>query len=143
MSAFNLIEGLITLLDEDRLKKLSSLLMPVLLREMSDEDQNIDADLKQAALRVSSLLRKRIGNLLYDYHRSRLKLNTATKRAQRKKVLALEKVRDPVRATKRKAAAQVRKKSAKKLKMNVMRGKVADVKGKLRNRKRKATDDAF
>lgn len=127
----------------DQITTLSPLLLPVLVREMSDEDQNIDAELKQAALRVSSRLRKRIGQEPFDRQRSRAQLEIATKRAARKKLLAQEKVQDPVRAAKRKAAIQERKKSAKRLKKNVMRGKVADTKQKLMKKKRKVSEDVF
>lgn len=142
MSAFTLMEGLITLLDLDSLKKISPLLLPALVREMSDEDQNIDPDLKQAALRVVSRLRKRIGQELYDQLRTQAQLKITAKRAERRKILAQEKVQNPVRAAKRKAAAQERKKTAKKLKTNIIRGKVADTKQKMAKRKRKAENDS-
>lgn len=136
-----MFEGLITLLDLDSLKNIALLLLLPLIRETSDDDQNIDPDLKQAALRVTSRLRKRIGQELYDQLRTKAQLRIAAKRAERKKILAQEKIQDPVRAAKRKAAAQERKKTAKKLKTNIIRGKVADTKQKMAKRKRKADDD--
>lgn len=110
---------------------------------MSEEDQNIDADLRRLALRVGSRLRKRIGSDVYDKLRSAAQMKLMVRRAERKKLIAQEKINDPVRAAKRKVAVQERKKSAKKLKTSVIRGKTADVKQKLKKRKRKAVDDIF
>lgn len=113
------------------------------MREMSEEDQNIDADLRQLALRVGSRLRKRIGSDVYDKLRSSAQMKLMIRRADRKKIIAQEKIHDPVRAAKRKVAMQERKKSAKKLKASVMRGKTVDLKQKLKKRKRKAEDNLF
>ncbi|XP_011180810.2 small subunit processome component 20 homolog [Zeugodacus cucurbitae] len=140
---FTLIEGLITLLSVETLETLAPPLLGALVREMSEEDQNVDSDLRQLALRVGSRLRKRIGSDLYDKLRTRTQTTLMRRRAERKKVLAQEKIHDPMRAAKRKAATQERKKSAKRLKANVMRGKAADTKQKLKKRKRKAEEELF
>lgn len=109
---------------------------------MSEEDQNIGPELRQLALRVGSRLRKRMGSEVYDKLRAAAQMKLMVRRADRKKLIAQEKIHDPVRAAKRKVATQERKKSAKKLKTGVVRGKLADVKQKLK-RKRKAEDDLF
>ncbi|XP_067627368.1 small subunit processome component 20 homolog [Eurosta solidaginis] len=140
---FNLIEGLITLLNVETLVKLAPLLLVSLVREMSEEDQNVDSDLRQQALRVGSRLRKRIGTDLYDKLRTRSQTTLMRRRAERKKLIAQEKIHDPLRAAKRKAATQERKKSAKRLKADVVRGKAADTKLKMKKRKRKAEEDLF
>ncbi|XP_058979679.1 small subunit processome component 20 homolog [Musca domestica] len=143
MSLFTLLEGLITLLNVDQLQKLGPGILGALVREMSEEDQNVDADLRQVALRVGSRLRKRVGSDVYDKLRANAQMKLMIRRADRKKVLAQEKIHDPVRAAKRKVAIQARKKSAKKLKASVMRGKTVDLKQKLKKRKRKADDILF
>lgn len=137
------MEGFITLLDVDKLQRLGPAIISALVREMSEEDQNIDADLRQLALRVGSRLRKRIGSDVYDKLRSSAQMKLMIRRADRRKAIAQEKIHDPVRAAKRKIAMQERKKSAKKLKASVMRGKTVDLKQKLKKRKRKAEDNLF
>ncbi|XP_075166335.1 small subunit processome component 20 homolog [Haematobia irritans] len=140
---FTLLESFITLLNLDILLKLAPSIISALVREMSEEDQNIDADLHKLALRVGSRLRKRIGTDVYDKLRASTQMKLMIRRADRKKLILQEKIHDPVRAAKRKVAIKERKKSAKKLKTSVMRGKAADVKQKLKKRKRKADDSLF
>jgi len=65
------------------------------------------------------------------------------RRAERRKVVAQEKIHDPERAAKRKAGVQERKKAAKRLKAAVVRGKAPDIKQKLKKRKRKAEVEGF
>lgn len=127
----------------ETLELLGPSLLSALVREMSEEDQNIDADLRQLALRVGSRLRKRMGSDVYDKLRAAAQMRLMVRRAERKKLIAQEKIHDPVRAAKRKVAVQERKKTAKKLKASVIRGKTADVKQKLKKRKRKAEEDLF
>jgi len=108
---------------------------------MSEEDQNVDPKLRQLALRVGSRLRKRIGSETYDKVRNVVQTKIMVRRAERRKDVAQEKIHDPVRAAKRKAGIQERKKAAKRLKTAVLRGKAPDVKQKLKKRKRKAEID--
>lgn len=110
---------------------------------MSEEDQNVEIELRQIALRVGSKLRKRIGSDIYDKLRISVQTKLMVRRAERRKLIAQEKVNDPAMAAKRKLGTQDRKKAAKKRKTDLMRGKVADVKQKLKKRKRKAEDDLF
>uniref|UniRef100_A0A1I8QDT5 Uncharacterized protein n=1 Tax=Stomoxys calcitrans TaxID=35570 RepID=A0A1I8QDT5_STOCA len=140
---FNLLESFITLLYVDQLQRLAPKIISALVREMSEDDQNLDTDLHHLALRVGSRLRKRIGTDLYDKLRASAQMNLMVRRADRKKLILQEKIHDPVRAAKRKVAMKERKKSAKKLKASVMRGKAEDVKQKLKKRKRKAEDSLF
>lgn len=113
----------------------------ILVREMNEEDQNIDAELRQLAIRVGNSLRKRIGADVYDKLRTKATLKLSIRRVERKKLLAQEKINDPLRASKRKASIQLRKKSAKKLKISIKRGKTADIKNKFLKRKRKHSED--
>lgn len=138
-----MLEGLITLLPVDILQKLSSAILAALVREMSEEDQNIDAELRQQALRVGSRLRKRIGSDIYDKLRTQTQMKLMMRRAERKKQIAQEKIHDPVRAAKRKEGIQERKKLSKKRKTEIILGKAEDVKQKLKKRKRKAELDLF
>ncbi|XP_055858759.1 small subunit processome component 20 homolog [Episyrphus balteatus] len=136
---FTLVEGLITLLDTETVNKLSYGLLSMLVREMSEEDSNIDPQLRQQAIRVGSRLRKRIGSDVYDKLRSSIQMKLMMRRAERKKLIAQEKVNDPVRAAKRKISIQERKKASKKRRVDVIRGKAEGKK----KRKRKAEEDIF
>ncbi|XP_043645903.1 small subunit processome component 20 homolog [Drosophila teissieri] len=140
---FTLIEALSTLLSVESVSRLAPSLLQALVREMSEEDQNVDADLRQQALRVGSRLRKRIGAEVYDKLRNAVQTKLMVRRAERRKVVAQEKIHDPERAAKRKAGMQERKKAAKRLKAAVVRGKAPDIKQKLKKRKRKAEMDGF
>ncbi|KAH8269515.1 hypothetical protein KR018_004754 [Drosophila ironensis] len=139
---FTLIEGFITLLSVETVTRLALALLQILVREMSEEDQNVDPTLRQQALRVGSRLRKRIGTDLYDRLRNQVQTKLMVRRAERRKEVAQEKIHDPERAAKRKAGRQERKKTAKRLKTAVMRGKAPDLKQKLKKRKRKALMEA-
>ncbi|XP_055916600.1 small subunit processome component 20 homolog [Eupeodes corollae] len=136
---FTLIEGLITLLETDTVNKLAHSVLSILLREMSEEDLNVDPQLRQQAIRVGSKLRKRIGSDVYDKLRSSLQMRLMMRRAERKKLIAQEKINDPVRAAKRKISIQERKKASKKRRVDVIRGKAEGKK----KRKRKAEEDIF
>ncbi|XP_062128311.1 small subunit processome component 20 homolog [Drosophila sulfurigaster albostrigata] len=140
---FTLIEGLSTLLSVDVVTQLAPPLLQSLVREMSEEDQNVDAELRQLALRVGSRLRKRIGTETYDKLRNVVQTKLMVRRAERRKAVAQEKIHDPERAAKRKAGVQERKKAAKRLKTAVVRGKAPDMKQKLKKRKRKAEMEGF
>ncbi|XP_017027421.1 small subunit processome component 20 homolog [Drosophila kikkawai] len=140
---FTLIEALATLLSVEAVTRLAPALLQTLVREMSEEDQNVDAELRQQALRVGSRLRKRIGADVYDKLRNLVQTKLMARRAERRKVVAQEKIHDPQRAAKRKAGVQERKKAAKRLKAAVVRGKAPDLKQKLKKRKRKAEMDGF
>ncbi|XP_034650089.1 LOW QUALITY PROTEIN: small subunit processome component 20 homolog [Drosophila subobscura] len=140
---FTLIEALSTLLSVEAITRLAPALLQSLVREMSEEDQNVDAELRQLALRVGSRLRKRIGADIYDKLRNVCQTKLMVRRAERRKAVAQEKVHDPERAAKRKAGVQERKKAAKRLKVAVIRGKAPDTKQKLKKRKRKAEMDGF
>ncbi|EDW32390.1 GL10453 [Drosophila persimilis] len=140
---FTLIEALSTLLSVEAVTRLAPALLQTLVREMSEEDQNVDAELRQLALRVGSRLRKRIGADIYDKLRNAVQTKLMVRRAERRKAVAQEKVHDPERAAKRKAGVQERKKAAKRLKAAVIRGKAPDTKQKLKKRKRKAEMDGF
>lgn len=139
-SVFHWIEGLIELLPENTLNELSSNLMAPLVREMSEEDKNIDPKMRQLALKVGNSLKQRIGDAEYQLLKTRLQTKLMLRRADRKKLVAQVKVDDPVRASLRKIGEQTRKKVAKKRKMDVLKGRALPKKKK---RKVNEDDDLF
>ncbi len=133
---FHWIEGLIELLPEATLAELTMNLMAPLVREMSEEDKNIDPKMRQLALKVGNSLKQRIGDAEYQLLKTRLITKLMLRRAERKKLTAQVKVDDPVRASLRKIGERTRKKEAKKRKMDVLKGRALPKK-----KKRKVADD--
>lgn len=99
---------------------------------MSEEDKNIDAKLRQLALKVGGTIRTKIGDDSYNLLRSQLQTKLMIKRAERKKLIAQVKVNDPTRAAMRKQGEQQRKKVAHKRKMDVMKGRALPKKKKIK-----------
>lgn len=118
---FNWIEGLCELLDENQISKLSYSLLASLVREMSEEDQTINAKLRKLAIRVGDSIRARIGDDDYNLLRVQIQKKLMIKRAERKKVLAMEKVSDPAKAANRTQHIRDRKKMAKRRKITAFR----------------------
>lgn len=139
-AVFHWIEGLIELLPENTLTELSSNLMAPLVREMSEEDKNIDPKMRQLALKVGNSLKQRIGDAEYQLLKTRLLTKLMLRRAERKKLVAQVKVDDPVRASLRKIGERTRKKEAKKRKMDVLKGRALPKKKK---KKFSEEDDLF
>ncbi|KAJ6643478.1 Small subunit processome component 20 like [Pseudolycoriella hygida] len=139
-AAFHWIEGLIALLPETTIGELASYLMAPLVREMSEEDKNIEPKMRQLALKVGNTLKQQIGDAQYQILKTRLLTKLMLRRAERKKVIAQVKVDDPVRASLRKAGERSRKKVAKKRKMDVLKGRALPKKKK---RKIGEDDDLF
>lgn len=91
---------------------------------MSEEDQNIDAKLRRIAIRVGDAIREKIGDDEYNIMRAQIQKKLMIKRAERKKVIAMEKVSNPVLAAKRTQGIRDRKKMAKKRNMDAIRGRI-------------------
>lgn len=125
-------------MDESIITKLAPTLLTPIVREMSDDDKNIDAKLRQLAIRVGDTIRKKIGDDTYNLLRSQLQTKLMIKRAERKKLIAQVKVNDPTRAAMRKQGEKQRKKVAHKRKMDVMKGRALPKKKKA---KRNVDDD--
>lgn len=125
---------------EHTLAVLSTNLMAPLVREMSEEDKNIDPKLRQLALKVGNSLKQKIGDTEYQLLKTRLLTKLMLRRAERKKIDAQVKVDDPVRAGLRKMGERTRKKEAKKRKMDVLKGRALPKKKK---RKIAEDDDLF
>lgn len=125
-------------MDASIVTKLAPTLLTPVVREMSEEDKNIDAKLRQLALKVGNAIRTKIGDDAYNLLRSQLQTKLMIKRAERKKLIAQVKVNDPARAAMRKHGEQQRKKVAHKRKMDVLKGRALPKKKKV---KRNADDD--
>lgn len=95
---------------------------------MSEEDQNIDARLRKIAIRVGDTIRAKIGDDEYNILRSQIQRKLMIKRAERKKMIAMEKVSDPERAAKRQKGIRDRKKIAKRKSFDVYKGRIAPTK---------------
>lgn len=105
--------------------KLAYTILSPLVREMSEEDQNIDARLRKIAIRVGDTIRAKIGDDEYNILRSQIQRKLMIKRAERKKMIAMEKVSDPDRAAKRQQGIKYRKKIAKRKNFEVYKGRIA------------------
>lgn len=129
-AVFHWIEGLSELLPAAITAKLAPTLLAPIVREMSDDDKNIDPRLKQLAIKVGNSVRNQIGDDAYNLLRSQLQTKLMIKRAERKKLTAQVKVNDPVRAAMRKQGEKNRKKTAQKRKMDVLKGRALPKKKK-------------
>lgn len=95
------------------LDKLAFSILSPLVREMSDEEQHTNVRLKNLAIKVGDAVRAKIGDDEYNLLRAKIQQKLMIRRAERKKVIAMEKVNDPVRAAKRQQGMRDRKKVAK------------------------------
>lgn len=118
------------------LNKLSGSLLAPLVREMSEEDKNIDPKMRQLALKVGNTLKQKIGDAKYQSLKASCLAELMLRRAERKKLDAQVKVNDPVRAGLRKIGERKRKKEAKKRKMDVLKGRALP-----KRKKRKVNED--
>lgn len=112
-SIFKWIEGLVALISTEQVEKFAYTLLTPLVREMSEEDQNIDARLRKLACRVGDAVRAQIGDDEYNLTRAKIQKKLLLKRAERKKSAAIEKISYPVQAAMRKKGIQDRKRLAK------------------------------
>lgn len=110
---FRWIEGLAALINTEQIERLGYTLLAPLVREMSEEDQNIDARLRKLACRVGDTIRAKIGDDEYNILRAQIQKKLLLKRAERKKAIAVEKIRHPVQAAMRSKGVKDRKKLAK------------------------------
>lgn len=106
--------------------------MAPLVREMSEDDKNVDAKLRHLARKVGDSLRSKIGDDPYNRLCSQLQTKLMIKRAERKKLTAQVKINNPVRAAMRKQGEKNRKKTAQKRKMDVLKGRALPKKKKVR-----------
>lgn len=112
-AVFKWIEGLVTLISLEQVKRLAYTLLAPLVREMSEEDQNVDSKLRNVACRVGDAIRDRIGDDEYNILRAQIQKKLMIRRAERKKLTAIEKISHPVQAAMRLRGIRERKKLAK------------------------------
>lgn len=112
-SIFKWIEGLVALIATEQVEKFAYTLLTPLVREMSEEDQNVDARLRKLACHVGDAIRAQIGDDEYNLIRAKIQKKLLLKRAERKKSAAIEKISHPVQAAMRKKGIQDRKKLSK------------------------------
>lgn len=112
---------MVTLISTEQVEKFSYTLLTPLVREMSEEDQNIDARLRKLACRVGDAVRAQIGDDEYNLIRAKIQKKLLLKRAERKKSVAIEKISHPVQAAMRKKGIQDRKKLAKRKNFDPLR----------------------
>lgn len=101
------------LISDDQIERMSYTLLTPLVREMSEEDQNVDAKLRKVACRVGDTIRARIGDDEYNILRSQIQKKLFMRRSERKKMIAISKVSNPVQAAMRTKGIRDRKKAAK------------------------------
>lgn len=112
-AVFKWIEGLVTLISSEQIERLAYTLLAPLVREMSEEDQNVDAKLRRLACHVGDTIRAQIGDDEYNILRSQIQTKLMVRRAERKKSMAIEKISHPVQAAMRLKGIRDRKKLAK------------------------------
>ncbi|XP_012551247.2 small subunit processome component 20 homolog isoform X1 [Bombyx mori] len=122
-------------LEADDVTGVLDVLLPPLVRELSTGDAAAPASIpKQLARRLARKIRRKIGEIEYSKLAAEAQTRLNIKRAERKKLLLQEKVKDPERAAKRKVHVKEKKKQAKKIKLDMVHGK------RPRPKKRKAED---
>lgn len=91
---------------------------------MSEEDKNIDSRLRKIALRVGDAIREKIGDDEYNILRAQIQKKLMIKRAERKKIIAMEKISDPVKAAQRTKGIRDRKLTAKRRRIDEFKNKI-------------------
>lgn len=126
------MESLVLLLPEETVRKLAYTLLTPLVREMSEEDKNVDSRLRKIALRVGDGIREKVGDDEYNLLRSQIQRKLMIKRAERKKVIAMEKISDPVRAAQRTKGIRDRKKIGKRRRIDEAKSRVVPKKKRVK-----------
>lgn len=101
------------MINAEQIERLAPTLLAPLVREMSEEDQNIDARLRKCAFRVGDTIREKIGDDEYNILRAQIQKKLLLKRAERKKAIAVDKIAHPIQAAMRMKGIRERKKLAK------------------------------
>lgn len=109
------------LITTEQVEKFAYTLLTPLVREMSEEDQNIDARLRNLACHVGDAIRAQIGDDEYNLLRAKIQKKLLLKRAERKKSVAIGKISHPVQAAMRKKGIQDRKKLYKRKNVDPLR----------------------
>lgn len=107
---------MLTLLETQVLESVAPSLLKILVREMSEDDHNIDDELRKFAIKLGNKLRKKISNEAYDTNYRLVTTHLLQKRGLKRKIIAQEKISNPVLAAKRKKAVSEKKSMTKKTK---------------------------
>lgn len=121
------------MLTAEQVNGLAYTLLTPLVREMSEEDQNIDGRLRKIAIRCGDSIRNKIGDDQYNLLRAQIQMKLMVKRAERKKAIAIEKISNPVIAAKRQQGIRDRKKTAKRRHMDAVKNRTAPMKRRKKN----------
>ncbi|PNF32118.1 hypothetical protein B7P43_G02845 [Cryptotermes secundus] len=131
-AVFKWIGAIVLDLGRDGLSPLADQLLAPLVRELVRTDESDSGkELCQLAKEVSDLIKKKLGMEVYMQHLSRLQINLAARRADRKKLRAQEVLTKPEKAAKRKIKKNLKKREAKRKRIESIKGQ------KFRKKKRK------
>ncbi|KAG5310535.1 UTP20 protein, partial [Acromyrmex insinuator] len=118
---FKFIAGVVTTVPIEYLNAILFNIMSPLVREMTTTEET-NAELRQLAKEVATIIKKSIGNEEYIKLLNQVQQKLDIKKAERRKVRAQQFVTDPDLAAKRKLAKQQKKKEAKKRKLDSLKG---------------------
>lgn len=104
---------MVALIRNEQVEHLALTLLTPLVREMSEEDQNVDAKLRKQACHVGDIIRAKIGDDEYNILRAQIQKKLFIKRSERKKLIAINKISNPVQAAMRTKGIRERQKAAK------------------------------
>ncbi|KYN05358.1 Small subunit processome component 20 like protein [Cyphomyrmex costatus] len=133
IAMFKFIAGVVTTVPIEYLNVMLFNIMSPLVREMTTTEET-NAELRQLAKKVATIIKNSIGNEEYVKLLNRVQQKLDIKKAERRKVRAQQFVTDPDLAAKRKLAKQQKKKEAKKRKLNSIK------KNKTAKKRRKKVD---
>ncbi|XP_053694515.1 small subunit processome component 20 homolog [Sabethes cyaneus] len=114
---FNLFDSVIDLTNSNTMRLVAPSMMSPMLRELNDKD-HLNEELKTKITALMRKIRTKIGLENYDVICLNIKAKIEGKRRARHLSKAVEKINNPVQATKRKQAMKDRKKLAKKRKLD-------------------------
>lgn len=124
---FKWIAGVATVLDSDKLKAVLHHLLAPLAREMITTEEG-NAELRQLAKEVASLLKKRVGLEVYSSVLAKVQQQLSVRRAERRRGKRQLAVTDPEVYAQKKIKRHEKKKEVKKRKLEEIKGKKRKVK---------------
>jgi U3 small nucleolar RNA-associated protein 20 len=126
----------VALLEPDAIKAVAKSLLTPLIREMADGD-HVNKTLQNQAVKVGNSIKAKIGDNEYSKLLLELQSRMNIKKLERKKQIAQDKVKNPMKAAIRKESLQKRKKEGLKRKKELIR------ENKIPKPKRKRMEDLF
>ncbi|GLV33838.1 uncharacterized protein CBL_11277 [Carabus blaptoides fortunei] len=119
---FKWIAGVISTTDGDKVHQVIHHLLAPLVREMGTTEES-NAPLRHLAKEVGGLLKRKVGTDVYLSTMSKLQMQLNVRRAERKRERLQLAVTNPDIAAQKKIKLQVKKKDAKKRKIEMLKGK--------------------